>query len=174
MTPWNQSKYSGLQKTLLRCHNSDLRARMKNTHRLYENKETYCKFFLLPKSISSPNFIITTSKPTEKNIFLFAMHYSWFWSHAASPVETFFEILSYQELSDKKLATGIELCAKIPIHSGVIKNSPALTSQRFKNISWVRYNFKRKRLGFFMNFLNCSSKLSHNLLQYIKFKKNRI
>ena len=85
-----------------------------------------------------------------------------------------FEILSYQKLGNKKLATGRKLCAKNANPSIVIKNFPALPSQRFKNISWGMHNFKRKRLEFFSAFLNCFSKLYHNLLQYIKFKKNRI
>ena len=54
------------------------------------------------------------------------MLYSQFWPPAASPVEIFFEILSYQELGNKKLATGTKLCVKIPSRSGVIRNFPAL------------------------------------------------
>ena len=49
----------------VRRHNNDLRASVKNTHRLCENNETYCKFFLLSKSISWPSFIRIASKLTE-------------------------------------------------------------------------------------------------------------
>ena len=67
----------------------------------------------------------------------------------------------------------MKLCAKNPSHSGDIKNFPALASQRFKNIFWGMYNFQRKRLDFFLDFLNCSSALYHKLYR-IQEKKNSI
>ena len=80
-------------------------------------------------------------------------------------------MLSYQKLDNKELGTGKKLCVKNPSRSGVIKIFPTVTSQKPNNISWEMYNFKRKRLHFLLDFLNCSSKLYHNLLQYVKFKK---
>ena len=84
-----------------------------------------------------------------------------------------FEIPSYKKSDNKNLATGMKLCAKNPSHSGDIKNFPALASQRFKNIFWGMYNFQRKRLDFFLDFLNCSSALYHKLYR-IQEKKNSI
>ena len=94
--PWNKSKYSGLQNTLLWRHNNDLRASVKNTHMLYDNNKTYCKFFLLPKSISWE-----VSSWLHQNL----MKQSFPFFNALLPVLTtscltrgdIFEILSYQK-----------------------------------------------------------------------------
>ena len=85
-----------------------------------------------------------------------------------------FEILSYQKLDNKKLATGTELSVKNPSRSGVIKNFPALASQRFKNICWDMYNFKRIRLYYFWIFLIVLLNFIITYYRIKNLKKNRI